>query len=400
MLKYVLNNKGFFITLLTILLISSSFAQSFNKTSYFRPYWQIGVSGGTSLFFGDIKQYQWAPVSNYNNEWRAGGSLMLGFQPSAVFGIRGQILIGQLSGTRREWNTYFTTNYFDLTLNTTISLRNIVSSYKPDQFWNAYIILGIGLINYDTEVKDLQTNNVIRKVGFGNGSGINGSSLDGIISGGLGLDFRLNKNLNINIETSNRIMNSDMLDGRESGFKYDVYNYTSLGISYRFGSKKNHKNSENYHYTEPEKKVSTTKDKDIHEAEFDYNVSKPVEPPEVDILVIEKTEPVVIVEENVVEPIIPVIKEQKKAKYGIEYRVQLLAKYGNSISIQKISNTYNIPASEISEDLHNGFYIYTTGSYSTYEQARDRRNEIRANNGIRDAFVVAFENGKRLNKLP
>ncbi len=406
MLNFTHRYLGSYITIVFLLLFTVVQAQSLNKTSFFRTHWQIGASAGTSLFFGDIKQYQYAPVSNYNNEWRAGGSLFLGVQASPVFGIRGQFLIGQLAGTRREWSTYFTSNYFDLTLNTTINLRNIISKYKPDQIWNAYVLLGIGIINFNTEVKDLKTDAIIRKVGFGNGSGIGGSTVEGILSGGLGLDFRLNKNLHLNMETSNRVLNSDILDGRESGFKYDIYNYTSVGLSYNFGSHKQQKHSEKYSYFDSNKKKKQ-QDKDmIHQADYDYRADKPVEPPEVDILVIENQKPVepdskndVVIEQIVETPVI-IEKESVNDFKGIEYRVQILAKYGNRISIQKISSKYNLAASEIFEDMHNGFYIYTIGSFPTYEQARTRRNEIRTNNGIRDAFVVAFENGKRLNKLP
>lgn len=368
----------------------------------------MNASVGTSLFFGDIKQYDIAPVSNYNNEWRAAGSLMLSRQISPIFGVRGQFLIGQLSGTRREWTTYFTSNYFDLSLNATINLRNIITDYNPNQFWNAYVILGVGIINYNTEVKDLQTDAIIRKVGFGNGSGLGGSTMEGILTGGLGLDFRLNKKLMLNLETSNRIMNSDMLDGRESGFKYDIYNYTAIGISYRISPKKKAKKTDDYSFFESEKEQEkSSRDKKIQEAEYDTYVDRPVQPPEVDILVIDDQKPVtpptneiVVIEKTSEKPVSAKTTAQKEAVSGIEYRVQIRAKYNKTISIQHLSNTYNIPAADIHENMHNGFYIYTVGSYSLYDQARERRNIIRTNNGVRDAFVVAFNNGKRLDKLP
>ncbi len=31
------------------------------------------------------------------------------------------------------------------------------------------------------------------------------------------------------------LVNTDLLDARTGGHKYDIYNYTSLGISYKFG---------------------------------------------------------------------------------------------------------------------------------------------------------------------
>jgi len=70
------------------------------------PNWQININGGTSLFFGDMKQYRFWPVTNNENEWRLGAGLMVSRQFSPVFGLRGQGLFGQLSGTRRSANKF------------------------------------------------------------------------------------------------------------------------------------------------------------------------------------------------------------------------------------------------------------------------------------------------------
>jgi len=362
------------------------------------------VSGGTSLFFGDIKQYTIWPVSSNENEWQFAGGLQLVKQLSPVFGVRGQAIYGKLSGTRRSWNMYFESNYFEFNLNTTISIRNIVSKYKSNQFWDTYLIAGIGITNYNTELIDLTTKQVMKKVGYGNGKSFGGRTLQGILTGGLGFDFRLSDKWNINLESTNRIMNSDDLDGWVSDFKYDVYNYTSIGISYKFGIKKTTKKAskaaDEYSYFE-------TKDKDIKETEYDYYNTNPVAPPVVDVLVIKpivaENPPVkeVVVEEAPFEET-TIVEEYVIAEplvAGIEYRVQISAKYNKELSVQRISTKYNIPAIDIMENRHNGYYIYTVGSFTTYEQARERRNQLR-NNGIGDAFVVAFENGQRLNKLP
>jgi len=385
------------------LIYSTVIAQSYNKTNSFRSYWQINASGGTSLFFGDVKQYKYWPVSSNENEWKFGGGLMLNKQISPIFGIRGQALYGKLAGTRRDWNRYFESNYIEFNLNTTISIRNIIQKYKANQFWDAYLIIGIGITNYNTELKDLATKQVVKEIGYGNGKSFGGRTLQGILTGGLGFDFRLSDKWNINLESTNRIMNSDDMDGWVSSFKYDVYNYTSIGISYKFGikktAKKASKTADEYSYFE-------TEDKDIKETEYDYYGTDPIAPPVVDVLVVEPiidenpTVEEIVVEEVPVEIIVieePVVIETFTD--GIEYRVQISAKYNKELSVQRLSTKYNIPAIDIMENSHNGYYIYTVGSFTTYEQARERRNQLR-NNGIGDAFVVAFENGQRLNKLP
>ncbi len=387
-----------------LLLTPNIISQSYNKVSNFNSSWQINANAGTSLFFGDIKQYQFAPVSNNENEWRFGGGLMLVKQISPIFGIRGQFLYGELAGTRREWNLFFESNYIEFNLNTSISVRNIVQKHKPKQIWDAYVILGLGLTSFNTEVKELSTKQVVKKVGYGSGKSFGGRTLQGMLLGGLGLDFRLSDRVNLNLETANRVLNTDELDGRTSGFKYDIYNYTSFGISYRFGgrssSSKERKDDE-YRYFKPKKTDNT-----VTQTEFDYDSSKPLEPPKVDALSIS---PAVIsipvlppVKEEVIEEIPEVQVDEKVVVVvpELEYRVQIRAKYGNPISIQHLSNIYNIPEDQIRENTYNGFYIYTVGSFENYDQAREKRNYLRARNGISDAFVVAFRNGQRLSKLP
>jgi len=392
-------------TILIFIYPFETFSQSYNKVSYFKSYWQLSLNGGTSLFFGDIKQYQFAPVSNYESEWRFAGGAMLNKQISPIFGIRGQFLYGKLAGTRRPSNLYFEADYIEFNLNTTIGLRNIFQKYKPTQFWNAYLLFGIGLTNHNTELMELNTKKVIKRVGHGSGKSFGGRTLEGMLLGGIGLDLRVSNRVNINLETANRILNSDDLDGRVSGFKYDVYNYTSLGIAFKFGSSsKKTRRTESYNSYD-----QRGEDGDVKT--YDYDVTQPISPPEVDALTIEP----VIITKTVVPPSNNQVGEDKtpveviitdpiyvKETYaqGVEYRVQIRAKYGNSISINHLSNTYDLPVREIRENTHNGFYIYTVGSFSTYDEAREKRNYLRSNKGITDCFVVAFRNGVRLNKLP
>lgn len=388
-----------------ILLVTAQLrAQSFNSNvpTSSSP-WSLNVSGGTSIFFGDIKQYDYIPVSDYENEWRFGGGLQFGYQVSPVLGLRLQGLYGKLAGTRRPSNLFFESNYIEINANADISIRNIVSGFDERRMWDVYFILGVGITNYNTEVMELNTKKIIRKLGYGNGVGFGGRTMEGVLIGGLGLKIRLTNNWSLNMESAHRGMNSDLLDGREGGFKYDIYNYTSLGLTYRFGKKRQQQNQnrqkeEDFDFFKNRKgseRETSANDQPVQPAEIDMLfvappiLSKPVAPPK------EEKPTIVVVEEVVEKPqvITPVVPE-------IEYRVQIRAKYGNAISIQKLSAQYNLPASQIKQNTYNGFYIYTIGSYPNYESARQKRNELRNNNGVVDAFVVAFKNGQRLNKLP
>ena len=75
--------------------------------------WSLGISGGPNIFFGDLKVNRLWPASTNMNEWRVAGSVYLIRQFSHVFSVRGQLLYGQIAGTKRNYtdgapcNQYF-----------------------------------------------------------------------------------------------------------------------------------------------------------------------------------------------------------------------------------------------------------------------------------------------------
>lgn len=384
-----------FTALLTFLWFLPSITKAQDKS-----YWEVNLNGGTSLFFGDIKQYQWIPVTQNENEWRFGAGLQFGRQLSYVFGIRGQALYGQLAGTKREWKRYFQSDYIETNINFTVNFNNIFGKKRSDRFFNLYSITGIGLTQYNTTVYEFGTNQIVAQVGNGHGKGIGGRTLEGILTVGLGANIRINDHLQVTLESANRGMNSDAYDHWEKGFPFDVYNYTSLGVSWRFGvggSKPPpyHNTGEETHYYEYQS--DTTKQIE------DEVTPEPVQPgQQVEVLKIEEQKPVQPPPVAVLEKTTTTIQNQPvtPVKPNPEYRVQIKAKYGKPLSREKLSTQYGIPLEEIIEDRHNGYYIYTVGSYATYNEARNRRNILRNTNGIYDAFVVAFNECGRLDKLP
>jgi hypothetical protein len=46
---------------------------------------------------------------------------------------------------------------------------------------------------------------------------------------------------------------------------------------------------------------------------------------------------------------------------------------------------------------HNGAFKYTSGNESSYEAAIRLQNQIRLNKKYRDAFIVAFDKGVRID---
>jgi len=81
---------------------------------------------------------------------------------------------------------------------------------------------------------------------------------------------------------------------------------------------------------------------------------------------------------------------------GIRYRVQIAAGH-RQISIPRTFKQYRLVESQIKREEHEGWYKYTSDpSFDKYRDARDYRVQLSNTNDLKDAFVVAYNNGKRI----
>jgi len=81
-------------------------------------------------------------------------------------------------------------------------------------------------------------------------------------------------------------------------------------------------------------------------------------------------------------------------KSNIEYRIQIAAANSN-IKLSTLVNKFSITKT-IEEEIHNGMFKYTIGNYVNYSKAKEQQSHYRTNNGIKDAFITSYINGKRI----
>lgn len=79
---------------------------------------------------------------------------------------------------------------------------------------------------------------------------------------------------------------------------------------------------------------------------------------------------------------------------GVYYRVQVAAGH-KPINIKRYFERLNIDH-EVRTERHEGWYKYSIGSFKEYREARDFRIKIWNTSKANDAFVTAYNNGRRI----
>ena len=199
--------------------------------------WMISVHGGSNLFYGDVTVYPLWPAKEYNNErkWAMGISLDKEF--NKFLQLRGNLLYGTLSGTKREYSNGAPANmYFDATLfEYSLALK---ATYNAENPLSVYAYAGLGFVHFRSQLKDLRTDAVITSYGYDHLNRKTSPTVETMAPLGIGVDYRFTENLSVNLDISLRIVNTDKLDGKISNpdpFFQDMYGYTAIGLSYRFG---------------------------------------------------------------------------------------------------------------------------------------------------------------------
>jgi cell division septation protein DedD len=89
----------------------------------------------------------------------------------------------------------------------------------------------------------------------------------------------------------------------------------------------------------------------------------------------------------------PVVRETPAA--GIHYAVQVGAFSKKKVTAQRLKKKFRLSA-PLRSEMSEGFTKFMTGDETEYKGARDLRDQIRETNRVKTAFVVAYNDGKRI----
>ncbi|MCF8234802.1 MAG: outer membrane beta-barrel protein [Bacteroidales bacterium] len=369
----------------------------------------VSLNTGVTTFYGDVKQYRIAP---YREDYRQGLGVNLEKRLNNLWGVGGQLLIGKLHGTNTKNmdlypnGTKFSAEFIEHNIFSTFYISKLFTM-KNINLLDVYLRLGIGFTHWRTDLYDYKTD---KKIG-GNGQagkGMFNMTTEAVMPVGIGMKVNLSDRWNLNFETSIRPVNTDKLDGLESGKKVESYTYTSGGLTYRiYGKRKNLPDNPDREFLAmnkiKEKDTTTSAKPDftdlnlIDESMFDYNDSAiQTEPPVVEDN--PKTEDPIgelyEMEEPADEEPAAKIESSFKSNNGMIYKVQILAVQSGPVDIDKYTDKYYIPG-PVDVEKTGVWHKYLTGYFTDYENALSYCVEL-VNKGVYDAFVVSYRNGERL----
>lgn len=90
-----------------------------------------------------------------------------------------------------------------------------------------------------------------------------------------------------------------------------------------------------------------------------------------------------------------VIETTTKQEGNVNYMVQIGAFTNGNVTASVLKRQFHI-SDNIKSEMQGGFSKFMVGSHSEYKGARDQRERIRNNNGVKGAFVVAYNQSKRI----
>ena len=91
----------------------------------------------------------------------------------------------------------------------------------------------------------------------------------------------------------------------------------------------------------------------------------------------------------------PVDETVAKKDGNVNYMVQIGAFTNGNVTASVLKQKFRI-SETVKSEMQGGFSKFMVGSHGEYKGAHDQRESIRNNNGVRGAFVVAYNQSKRI----
>lgn len=230
------------------------------KASYDGPYkqntWSVSAHFGPAQFFGDLREYDFFPVTkntaDSKSEISFQGGLTVNKQLSYLLGLRADVSMGELKGMkRRQYNRYFKSKYTDVSLAATVNLKGLLLGPNKMKHWKIDAYGGVGYLWYDSKAYLLPNDMLMRTT--------DGTRTDWVLPVGATINYEVSPRIDIGLDFRITHTNSDVIDGtwggdysanpndgqgintlknsRKGNSALDKYGYGSLMLTYKLGKK-------------------------------------------------------------------------------------------------------------------------------------------------------------------
>ena len=236
MRKYCLGVAAAFIAFFILLQDGYSQKGGFTRWESFKfsDSWSINLNLGITQFFGDIQESN-VFFNKLKDDTKYAAGINLEKYISPVFGIRGNLTLGKISGLRDSRNVYFIGTFLTYDIQGTMNFTNLIWKYKPERKWAVYGFGGIGLEDFRTKAFRIDNDKFIG--GYGYGATENDkekATTETVIPLGFGVKYKISERWDANFELTSYLANSDKLDYAKVGKYGDAFHFYSLGVIYHF----------------------------------------------------------------------------------------------------------------------------------------------------------------------
>ncbi|MBC8464152.1 MAG: OmpA family protein [Bacteroidetes bacterium] len=252
--------------------------QSENYKKFFNT-WSVGMGAGMSQYYGDVKEYDWYPAKQGAfKEMRYAGHLTIHKALNNVYGLQVEFLKGGIAGIRKQGggcdgcnpshnpevdtiSIKFEGDYWMGGISTTFNLSNLFISGKATQMestrkWTFIGKAGVGRMFYRTVRTELASDLILRNPsgealyrGYDdlNRTVLIASELEEkarvdetIFFAGVSAKYRFTDRLDLEFGVNRINSQTDRLDGdgENRGETNDHIVYSSFGLVYKLGKKK------------------------------------------------------------------------------------------------------------------------------------------------------------------
>ena len=378
-----------------LLFISDAYAQRISPNRWF-----IKADAGMSIFFGDVKRYDYMPDFQSPSEVQPAFSAGFGKELSNIFSIRTQFLFGKLSGHKKTAHIHFTSEVMGGSLLADVNLINLFTgSDVGDSPFSIGASMGVGYMKWNSKLYNIKssTEDVLLV-----------ESSDGAISIPLSLnmEYALNNHWSLYIEGGLHIVFSDEVDAKAGGIAYDMINYDAIGVCYKFNSKKKSKKSRITYALDASIYEPLPRDKVVSEEKTEY-LSESNDTGEVvenmtgedtsdqadEVIAADEAEINHQLEKEAMEKEKWAAKEETPWE-GVVFTVQVAASK-TPLLIDDFKKKFNIKE-DLIEKYDGDWYRYSSGSFTKIWKARELRNSFRSVNNIKDAFIVVYRDEEHI----